>query len=164
MPDDDIETDDLGETGDEDNYLVDLTGEDMNDGDDEGNDGDDEDDEEETSRTYKLDLEAGRIMGIIDGLEAVEQAVRKAIATPRFDCLIYDDQYGSETAGNDMAAGATQEYMRTAVEGFIRDALSQDTRILEIGDFEIEFEDDNAYVSFSVSTIFGEIEFDKEVV
>lgn len=164
MLNDDIETDDMEETEDEDNYLVDMTGEDMNDEDDDGSDEDDDDEEEETSRTYKLDLEAGRIRGIIDEQEAITQAIRKTIATPRFDCLIYDDQYGSETAGNYMAAGATQEYMRTAIEGFIRDALSQDTRILEISDFEIEFEDDNAYVSFSVSTIFGEIEFDKEVI
>ena len=164
MLNDDIETDDMEETEDEDNYLVDMTGEDMNDEDDDGSDEDDDDEEEETSRTYKLDLEAGRIRGIIDEQEAITQAIRKTIATPRFDCLIYDDQYGSETAGHYMAAGATQEYMRTAIEGFIRDALSQDTRILEISDFEIEFEDDNAYVSFSVSTIFGEIEFDKEVI
>ena len=120
----------------------------------------DEDDEEETSRTYKLDLDSGRIIGFVDDLDAVEQAIRKAVATPRFDCLIYDDQYGSETGCADMALGATEEYRRSAIEGFIRDALSQDTRILEVGEFEIEFVDDEAYVSFSVSTIFGEIKLD----
>ena len=103
-------------------------------------------------------------MGFVDDIDAVEQAIRKAIATPRFDCLIYDDQYGSETACADMAVGATEEYRRSAIEGFIRDALSQDIRILEIGEFEIEFVDDEAYVSFSVSTIFGEIKLDKEVI
>lgn len=162
MSDNDFESNDFEETGDEDNYLIDLTGDDINDGDD--NSEDDGDDEEETSRTYRLDLDAGRIMGMIDGIDAMEQAIRKAIATPRFDCLIYDDQYGSETACADMASGATEEYRRSAIEGFIRDALSQDTRILEVGEFEIEFVDDEAYVSFSVSTVFGEIELDKEVV
>lgn len=163
MLDDELESDDFEETDDGDNYLVDLTGDDINDEDDDNED-DEEDEEEETSRTYKLDLDAGRIMGFVDDIDAVEQAIRKAIATPRFDCLIYDDQYGSETACADMAVGATEEYRRSAIEGFIRDALSQDTRILEIGDFEIEFVDDEAYVSFSVSTIFGEIKLDKEVI
>lgn len=163
MLDDELESDDFEETDDGDNYLVDLTGDDINDEDDDNED-DEEDEEEETSRTYKLDLDAGRIMGFVDDIDAVEQAIRKAIATPRFDCLIYDDQYGSETACADMAVGATEEYQRSAIEGFIRDALSQDTRILEIGDFEIEFVDDEAYVSFSVSTIFGEIKLDKEVI
>lgn len=163
MLDDDLESNNFEETGDEDNYLVDLTGDDINDGDD-GSEDDGDDEEEETSRTYKLDLDAGRIIGFVDDLDAVEQAIRKAIATPRFDCLIYDDQYGSETACADMAVGATEEYRRSAIEGFIRDALSQDTRILEVGEFEIEFVDDEAYVSFPVSTIFGEIRMDKEVV
>ncbi len=163
MLDDELESGDFEETDDEDNYLVDLTGDDIND-EDEDSENDEDDEEEETSRTYKLDLDAGRIMGFVDDIDAVEQAIRKAIATPRFDCLIYDDQYGSETACADMAVGATEEYRRSAIEGFIRDALSQDIRILEIGEFEIEFVDDEAYVSFSVSTIFGEIKLDKEVI
>lgn len=163
MLDDELASGDFEETDDEDNYLVDFTGDDIND-EDEDSENDEDDEEEETSRTYKLDLDAGRIMGFVDDIDAVEQAIRKAIATPRFDCLIYDDQYGSETACADMAVGATEEYRRSAIEGFIRDALSQDTRILEIGEFEIEFVDDEAYVSFSVSTIFGEIKLDKEVI
>ncbi len=163
MLDDELESNNFEETDDEDNYLVDFTGDDINDEDDDSED-DEEDEEEETSRTYRLDLDTGRIIGFVDDLDAVEQAVRKAIATPRFDCLIYDDQYGSETACADMAVGATEEYRRSAIEGFIRDALSQDTRILEVGEFEIEFVDDEAYVSFSVSTIFGEIRLDKEVI
>lgn len=163
MLDDELESNNFEETDDEDNYLVDFTGDDINDEDDDSED-DEEDEEEETSRTYRLDLDTGRIIGFVDDLDAVEQAVRKAITTPRFDCLIYDDQYGSETACADMAVGATEEYRRSAIEGFIRDALSQDTRILEVGEFEIEFVDDEAYVSFSVSTIFGEIRLDKEVI
>ena len=50
--------------------------------------------EEQPSLTYRLDLDNGRIVGKVDGLEAVNQAIRKAIITPRFKCLIYDDQYG----------------------------------------------------------------------
>jgi len=148
---------DSEDEGEEDDYLLDFTGEDFED--DEG----EEDEEEESSRTYRLDLDAGRIIGMTDGLDAVIQATRKAIATPRFDCLIYDDQYGSETASGNLAVGATQAYLETAIEGFIRDALSQDTRILEIGEFEFEFRDDSAYISFNIDTIFGSAQIEEVI-
>ena len=51
---------------------------------------------EKPSKTYKLDLDKGRILGMVDGQEAVRQAIRKAIIKPRWKCLIYDNQYGSE--------------------------------------------------------------------
>lgn len=149
-------SEDSEDENDEDDYLLDFTGEDVE-------DDEDGDDEEETSRTYRLDLDAGRIIGMTDRLDAVIQAIRKVIATPRFDCLIYDDQYGSETASGNLAEGATQAYLETAIEGFIRDALSQDTRILDIGDFEIEFEDDSTYISFSIDTIFGSAQIEEVI-
>ena len=55
-----------------------------------------EDEETITSRTYAIDWEAGRIAGFIDEQEAVKQFIKKALLTPRFHCLIYDSQYGSE--------------------------------------------------------------------
>lgn len=143
------------ENGGEDGFL-DFTGEEFEDEDGDG-------DEEETSRTYRLDLENGRIIGMTDGLDAVVQAVRKAISTPRFDCLIYDDQYGSETAGGSFAAGATQAYLETVIEGFVKDALSQDTRILEVGGFTFEFEDDSVYISFNIDTVFGGAQIEEAV-
>ena len=47
-----------------------------------------QDAQEKPSRTYRLDLDAGRIVGFVDNLEAVQQAIRKAIITPRFKCLL----------------------------------------------------------------------------
>ena len=41
-----------------------------------------QDAQEKPSRTYRLDLDAGRIVGFVDNLEAVQQAIRKAIITP----------------------------------------------------------------------------------
>ena len=52
--------------------------------------------EETPSLTYFLDFENGRIAGKIDGLGAVNQAIKKALTTARFKCLNYDNQYGSE--------------------------------------------------------------------
>ncbi len=119
--------------------------------------------EEQPSRTYKLDLEAGRIVGKVDGLTAVNQAIRKAIITPRFKCLIYDPQYGSEIEDAIIAKDATRDYIEAATEGFVRDALLPDTRILSIYDFEIELEEDSARISFKADTIFGETEIEEVI-
>lgn len=112
--------------------------------------------QEPSSNTYRLDLDKGRISGKIDGLEAVNQAIRKAIITPRFKCLIYDNQYGSEVEDAVISNNATPEYIETAIEGFIADALKPDTRILSVSDFSITLNGDSAYISFKADTIFGE--------
>ncbi len=112
--------------------------------------------QEKPSLTYRLDLSAGRIVGLVDGLTAVNQAIHKAIITPRFKCLIYDNQYGSEVEDAIIAKDATPEYIETVVEGFIRDALLPDTRILDVYNFEIEFKEDAAYIAFQADTIYGE--------
>lgn len=111
---------------------------------------------EAPSRTYRLDLDRGRIQGRIDGINAVNQAIRKAIITPRFKCLIYDNQYGSEIESTVIANDATQEYIEAAVPGFVADALKPDTRILNVYDFDFKFEDEKAYIFFKADTIFGE--------
>lgn len=115
-----------------------------------------EEEEELPSKTYKLDLDAGRIVGVTDGLEAVNQAIRKAIITPRFKCLIYDDQYGSEITDAVIADDVTQEYIEAVIPAFVTDALLPDTRILDVYDFEFEFKEDGVYVAFKVDTIYGE--------
>lgn len=119
--------------------------------------------EEQPSLTYRLDLDAGRIVGMVDGLTAVEQAIRKAIITPRFKCLIYDNQYGSEIEDAFIAKDASYEYIRAATEGFIKDCLKPDTRVLGVHDFEFEFMDNQAYIYFKADTIYGETEI-KEVI
>lgn len=119
--------------------------------------------EEQPSLTYRLDLEAGRIVGRVDKLEAVNQAIRKAIITPRFKCLIYDNQYGSEVEEAIITKDASPEYIEAVTEGFIKDALRPDTRILSIYDFQFEFREDRAYVFFRADTIFGEIEIEEVI-
>lgn len=115
-----------------------------------------EETQEAPSKTYSLDLDNGRIIGMIDGIDAVNQAIRKAIITPRFKCLIYDNQYGSEIEDLIIANDATQEYIETVIEGFVTDCLKPDTRIISIYDFSVEIKNDSVFISFKANTIFGE--------
>jgi len=119
--------------------------------------------EELPSKTYKLDLDKGRILGFVDGQDAVRQAIRKALITPRFKCLIYDNQYGSEIEDAVTANDATREYVRSVVPGFVEDCLKPDTRILGVSNFTFDFQDDGAYIGFDADTIFGKINIEEVV-
>ena len=122
-----------------------------------------EEEEEQPSKTYALDLDSGRIVGNVDGLEAVKQAIRKAIITARYKCVIYDDDYGSEVDSLIRDNDCTRELLETALPDLIKDALSQDTRVLSCDNFTFEFKDDSAYIEFEVSTVFGDTTIETEV-
>ena len=119
--------------------------------------------QEKPSLTYKLDLDKGRIVGTVDGLEAVNQAIRKAIITPLFKFLIYDNQYGSEIEATVIDKDATPELIEAVIPGFVKDALKPDTRILKVYDFAFEFKGEGAYIFFRADTIFGETEFEEVI-
>lgn len=115
-----------------------------------------EEESEKPTRTYRLNLDSGRIIGTVDGIEAVNQAIRKAIITARYKCLIYDDDYGGELKDIVYDEVSTPELIETALPELVRDALSQDTRILDVYDFEISFKNDEVFISFKADTVFGE--------
>ncbi len=117
-----------------------------------------EEEAEKPSGTYRLDLDSGRITGRTGGIEAVNQAIRKALITARFHNLIYDDDYGCEAGDAVHDKNVTPEYLETVLPELVKDALSQDTRITDVRNFEISFENDSAYISFTADTIFGETE------
>ena len=119
--------------------------------------------EEAPSLTYKLDLNKGRIVGKIDGIEAVRQAIRKAIITPRFKCLIYSNQYGSEIEQAYIADFATLDFIEATVEEYVKDALLPDTRILSCYDFSVSQEEDGVFIRFTCETIFGETKVEEVI-
>ena len=118
---------------------------------------------EPPTATYALNLDTGRIVGKVDGLQAVNQAIRKAIITPRFKCLIYDNQYGSEIKEAITAQDATIEYAEATIPRFVEDALKPDTRILKVYDFTYSLERDKARVFFRADTIYGETAFEEVI-
>ncbi len=117
-----------------------------------------EEEAEPTSKTYRLDLNKGHIYGKIDGIEAVRQAIEKALLTERFYNLIYDSDYGCEVQETLRGKGVTRSYLETIIPKLIEEALSQDTRITGIYDFEIEFNENSADVKFKVDTVYGTAE------
>ena len=111
--------------------------------------------QEPPSLTYTLDLDRGRIIGKVDGLKATEQAIRKAIITPRWKCLVYDNQYGSELKNEITAKDASRELIETEIPRMVEDAVKPDTRVLQVRDFTFSFDADECHVGFYADTIFG---------
>jgi len=107
------------------------------------------------TRTYKLDLENGRIIGFVDKEDAINQAAMKALYTPRFDCYAYDDQYGSEIRSLIGNPDATREYIEAEMNFILNDTLRADGRFTGVDDLEIEFEGDEARFTFTADTILG---------
>jgi phage baseplate assembly protein W len=117
------------------------------------------DEPDQPSKTYKLDLDTGRIVGKVDELEAMNQFIRKALITPRFKCLIYDSQYGSEIR-EITTTDATKEFIESEMPRLVEDALTYDPRILKVYDFSFSFKNDSVFLKFNVDTIFGTTEFE----
>lgn len=121
-----------------------------------------EEEEIETSRTYAIDWDNGRIAGYVDEAEAVRQFIKKALLTPRFKCLIYDQQYGSEIRDTFIDKSVTRDYVEAELPFLIEDALIYDERILKVYNIDIKFGDtypmqDSVAISFDVDTIYGQI-------
>jgi len=121
-----------------------------------------------TSNTFFIDWDKGRIHGMVDKLEAVNQFIKKALITPRFRCLIYDHNYGSEIQQAIIEEGASREYIETEMQFLVEDTLIHDERILKVYNMEIEFLDaypnqDGVLVKFDVDTIYGTVH-EEEVI
>lgn len=117
-----------------------------------------EDDLEESIiyRTYRMDFQNKRIIGMVDGLEAAGQNMFKALQTRRYAYEIYDDQYGSDVMNKIGNADLSPDYLESDIPEMIADAFQNMEEILEIDDLQFEILDaDSIYVSFTAATIFG---------
>nr|DAJ03029.1 MAG TPA: Baseplate wedge protein [Caudoviricetes sp.] len=112
------------------------------------------------SKTFRLDTDQKRIVDMTDGLEAIRQSVYCILNTERFEWLIYSWNYGTEL--NDLF-GKSAGFVKAKVKKRIREALKQDDRITEVNSFSFEMSKRSLHVTFTVYSLWGEIEAEKEV-
>ena len=112
-------------------------------------------------RTYRMDFDKKRIVGMVDGLEATQQAVAKAMMTKRFAYQIYDDQYGCDIANKIGNTSLTQEYLDSDIPVMIEDMLLPDDTVTGVGDVTFEMLDrDSLFIKLLVETIYGNAEIE----
>ena len=109
----------------------------------------------EPTKTYKMDFENMRIVGTVDELEAMVQAVRKMVTTPRYSERIYSGDYGSQLRE---LVGKPFPYIKAKVRQILEDTFSTDDRIKGITKLEvIQTENDEVQIRVNVLTEYGEI-------
>lgn len=109
------------------------------------------------SRTYHLDLARKRVTSMIDGPDAIAQAVRKILCTERYAYVIYSSQYGVEL---DRLIGQEYDFIVSDIKRTLTEALLVDNRIISLENFEMKKTGlDTMEVNFFVNSIEGEINF-----
>ena len=112
------------------------------------------------SRTLKMDHDWKTITGTIDQIQAVEQAVFLILTTERYQWLIFSWDYGVELQN---LIGKDPEYCIPEIERRIREALLQDDMITAVENFEFELNKRKVLTTFTVISIFGNINVEKAV-
>lgn len=117
-------------------------------------------DEQMTSYTYNINRNTNRISGYIDDKDAIIQAIYLILQTERYESMIYNWYYGVEFDG---LIGKQRDYVTSELQRVIREALTEDDRILEVSDFNITYTEDSALIVFLVETNIGDITVEWEV-
>lgn len=123
--------------------------------------GDELEDGKQVYRTYRMDFQKKRIGGMVDGKEAIMQAIWKILSTVRFAHLIYDDQYGCDFFNKINEDGLTSAYLDSDMPVMLEDALLSDERILGIADFSYEAVSyGSIHISFTACTVYGDLQME----
>lgn len=114
------------------------------------------------SKTYHLDLQRGRIVGFVDGYEAIKQAIIKIMLTEKYAYVIYDHYYG---VGLEQYIGKDISFVVADLGSTIENALLYDDQILAVNDIEITRGSniDGLLVKYSVETVDGVLNGEQEV-
>ena len=112
------------------------------------------------TKTYNMNLEEGRIIGFADDLESMRQVVYLILNIERSTYLAFSDDYGVEL---DDLVGMPIIYVLAEAERRIKEALTWDSRIESVDNFEFQINGHDVHVTFTVHTDFGDIDAESEV-
>ena len=113
------------------------------------------------TKTYKINVDADRIQGYTDELDAVIQSIYLILNTERYQYIIYSWDYGVELL---TLYGKPMPYVMVELERRIKEALLRcDDRVTEVTNFVFEKTGKKLHVTFDVKTIYGTIQTEKEL-
>jgi len=106
------------------------------------------------SRTFRMNPDTLTIIGTIDEVKAVEQAIFLILNTERYMWLIHSWDYGVEL--HDLI-GQPVDFCIPEIERRVKEALLQDDRITAVQNFEFTVNKKKVLTTFTVISIFGAI-------
>lgn len=104
------------------------------------------------SKTFYIDFESKKIVGMIEGKKAIEQSILLALSTSRFKYLIFSWNYGEEI---NKLVGKPKDLARAELPRLLNECLLVDDRISAIEDLIITEVEEGLYVSFTAVTVHG---------
>ncbi|MFD2703823.1 DUF2634 domain-containing protein [Paenibacillus shunpengii] len=117
------------------------------------------DESEEDTLTYEIDIESGKLTGrLISGIAAVRQNVAITLLTERYKYSIYDDDHGTEyVIGEDRVTFEIETKQR------IEESLLMVDNVTAVDEFNFEYSDDEALVTFIVHSEYGDFNANRAV-
>lgn len=106
------------------------------------------------SKTWIIDRDTMQVAYMDSGLEAVRQAVEIALNVERYRWTIYSANFGTELDG---LVGEDEAYIVAELPRLVADALSPDSRIVDIDNYVFTRNGDSMTVTFTVHTVYGDI-------
>lgn len=109
-------------------------------------------------KEYEIDFATGQFTGnIVEGVEAVKVWIYNTLRVQRYKYVIFSWDYGKEL--DDLIGQSfTQEYLEIEAKRMIEECLLVNENITSIDDFMVSLNDENLTISFTASTLFGEVE------
>lgn len=92
------------------------------------------------SLTLGIDFERKKMTGLIDGPDAIRQAVFLILSTPRYEYAIYNFRYGCET---ESLLGLSAELAKSEIKRSVKEAVLADDRIKSVQNFVFRKENSN---------------------
>ncbi len=106
-------------------------------------------------KTFCIDFQKGRVVGMIDGFDALLQSIEVMLQTPRFKHEIFSWNYGNELYN---CVGKQYDEVVLFATEYITSALKSDNRVNDVYDFEFNKSRDCVQISFKIDTVYGEAE------
>jgi hypothetical protein len=93
---------------------------------------------------------------VVEGLEALNIWIRKALITERYRYLAYTTDYGSEIESL-VGKNYSKELTKSEIKRFLKEALEINPHIKGISDIDVLSYKDKITVNFKVETDLGEV-------
>lgn len=106
------------------------------------------------TKTWRFNVNTGRIDVIIDDELALEQFVVKALRTARNRFRIYDSQYGNEVE-NLIGKTGSRALIHAEIPRLVQEALIYDDRINDVSVTDITYDGNKTYATVLLDTVYG---------
>lgn len=105
---------------------------------------------------FRMNLRNETIIGLVDEVESIKQAIFMTLNTERYDYLIYSWDYGVEFKD---LFGEPVTFACPEIERRISEALMMDERIVDVNSFDFDYSKKGIiHVTFTVDTLYGDIQ------